>query len=173
MNPMARRRVVITVAEGQDLPEAEKAMRAVQGVMDVTAVYPLVPEVDELRRVYVATAMPDVVEKVRAAIEALPCVTDAEVAPVRGTRSGVSDEVRERLEELAGETLKSDYALAPTTKSYCPECHKTVHLLCLDNGTPTDKPAFFICFGCTWVGEVGKGPVVREYDSPAGALASR
>ena len=76
-------------------------------------------------------------------------------------------------EAEGGETLKSDYALAPTTKSRCPECHQLVHLLCLDSGTPTDGPAFFICFGCTWVGEVGKGPVVREYDSPAGVLASR
>jgi nitrate reductase NapAB chaperone NapD len=100
LNPAARRRIVITVAEGHDLPEAEKAMRAVQGVMDVTHVYPMVPEVDELRRVYVATAMPDVVEQVQAAIEALPCVTEAEIAPVRGTRSGVSDEVRERLVEI-------------------------------------------------------------------------
>ncbi len=53
--------------------------------------------------------------------------------------------------------MKSPYCLQLMPKSFCPKCHGNVHLLCLEDGTPS--AAFFICFHCKEVRQVGIGLV--------------
>ena len=53
---------------------------------------------------------------------------------------------------------KSKYILQPTEKSFCPKCHANVWMLCEEN---FEGVAFYICFDCKYIGEVGKGPVKR------------
>jgi len=56
--------------------------------------------------------------------------------------------------------IKSNYSIEQTMKSYCPKCSKLVHLLGVNE--VTTKPAFFICFPCQWIGEVGVGEVTSD-----------
>jgi hypothetical protein len=59
---------------------------------------------------------------------------------------------------------KSNYHVVPAPKSRCPDGH-SVELLCDDGGVFNPQhpaPAFFICFTCKFIGEVGRGPVRRE-----------
>ena len=52
----------------------------------------------------------------------------------------------------------SEYVLQKADSSFCLECHSPVSLLChKDFGG--DTPAFYICFKCESVGQVGVGPV--------------
>lgn len=51
------------------------------------------------------------------------------------------------------------YIIQDVLQSYCPDCGKNVKLLCSENITEEQKPAFYICFGCQFVGEVGVGKV--------------
>lgn len=46
------------------------------------------------------------------------------------------------------------YRTIPTESSFCPDCDKPVTLL--SNG---DRPQFYLCFDCKFVGEVGVGRV--------------
>jgi predicted RNA-binding Zn-ribbon protein involved in translation (DUF1610 family) len=55
--------------------------------------------------------------------------------------------------------MKSSFMVIETESSYCPECHKTVSLL--SNFDDRKSPAFYICFSCGFVGQVGVGPVLR------------
>lgn len=57
---------------------------------------------------------------------------------------------------------KSDYRLIHAEDSTCPVCKSSVYLLASDRLSPS--PAFFICFGCKFVGESGVGavPLRRE-----------
>jgi ribosomal protein S27AE len=50
----------------------------------------------------------------------------------------------------------SKYIIQPALKSHCPKCGRGTYLLCHKDWS---GPAFYICFGCRYVGEVGKGPV--------------
>jgi predicted RNA-binding Zn-ribbon protein involved in translation (DUF1610 family) len=52
---------------------------------------------------------------------------------------------------------KAKYVLQKTEKSFCPGCGKPVYLLCQDD--VKFHPAFYICFDCTFVGQVGIGKV--------------
>ena len=52
----------------------------------------------------------------------------------------------------------SDYVIQETEKSHCTDCEATVFLLC-HKDMPTDKTAFYICWNCHRIGEVGKGKV--------------
>jgi len=57
---------------------------------------------------------------------------------------------------------KSSYLLMKTQSSYCPACNKKVYLLCEESGKK--NPAFYICFDCKFIGELGKGRVVVKSD---------
>jgi ribosomal protein S27AE len=48
------------------------------------------------------------------------------------------------------------YHILESDMSSCPTCGKHVHLLCHDSRY---APAFFICFDCRFVGQVGVGKV--------------
>ncbi|MCL4304232.1 MAG: DUF551 domain-containing protein [Anaerolineae bacterium] len=56
------------------------------------------------------------------------------------------------------ETTKQGYVLQKTEKSYCPSCNSLASLFCPKsfNGT---EPAYYLCFGCGYIGQVGVGPV--------------
>lgn len=55
-------------------------------------------------------------------------------------------------------TQKSKYVIQKTDKSTCPLCGNKVRLLC-DENMRKGKPAFYICFKCEFVGEIGVGDV--------------
>lgn len=54
--------------------------------------------------------------------------------------------------------MKSNWTLIKSEKSRCPKCLHYVDLLCK---ITTDRPAFYICFRCASVAEVGVGPVQK------------
>jgi hypothetical protein len=54
--------------------------------------------------------------------------------------------------------MESNYILQKTGGSFCPKCNNEVYLLC-DKVFKKGAPAFFICFDCKTVAQVGKGPV--------------
>lgn len=56
--------------------------------------------------------------------------------------------------------MQSKYVLHQTEKSFCPDCGSQVHLLISDEDTHL-KPAFYICFFCQFIGEVGVSPVAK------------
>lgn len=51
------------------------------------------------------------------------------------------------------------YCLVAAEKSYCPKCGRSVALLAAEDIFATRKPAFYICFTCQHVAQVGIGPV--------------
>ncbi|MCC2248970.1 hypothetical protein JUJ52_03230 [Virgibacillus sp. AGTR] len=52
------------------------------------------------------------------------------------------------------------YILQHVSKSYCPNCNKKVKLLCpKDTLEIRNLPAFYICFDCNLVDEIGVGEV--------------
>ena len=53
--------------------------------------------------------------------------------------------------------MGSNYILQKTEKSFCPICNSKVSLLIAR--IVKLGPAFFICFHCNYIAEVGKGPV--------------
>lgn len=58
----------------------------------------------------------------------------------------------------------SSYTLTLADHSYCPMCGKHPVLLADADMSPMSsfKPAFYICFDCRFIGEVGKGPVEQS-----------
>ncbi len=52
---------------------------------------------------------------------------------------------------------RDTYTLTTAHKSYCPQCSKTVTLLAVLE--VITKPAFYVCFDCERIGQVGVGPV--------------
>ncbi len=50
----------------------------------------------------------------------------------------------------------SHYILNKTEKSHCPECNQQLYMLANENLT---KVAFYICFNCKFVGQIGVGVV--------------
>lgn len=56
------------------------------------------------------------------------------------------------------ETTKQKYVLQKTEKSYCPVCESLVSLFCPANFSE-GPPAYYLCFGCGYIGQVGVGPV--------------
>jgi hypothetical protein len=68
--------------------------------------------------------------------------------------------LRERvaaMEVPAGEAA-DEYHLVECDKSFCPTCGEKAMLLCSDLVTP----AFYICWNCRMVAEVGVGPIKKE-----------
>ena len=63
------------------------------------------------------------------------------------------------------------FRLVKTESSFCPSCQKNVWLLYSDsffgNSIPPDSKsdAFYICFSCEFVGQIGVGKVEVENDS--------
>jgi len=55
---------------------------------------------------------------------------------------------------------ESHYIFFKTESSFCPECSENAYLLTSDENK--GKPAFYICFNCKFVGEVGVGRVRTE-----------
>lgn len=49
------------------------------------------------------------------------------------------------------------YELLKTEKSYCPSCNQSLELLL--HNEDTSQPAFYICFPCHYIGQIGVGPV--------------
>jgi DNA-directed RNA polymerase subunit RPC12/RpoP len=58
--------------------------------------------------------------------------------------------------------IKSNYVVQTTTKSKCLHCDKHVDLLCHEWAGPKRERAFYICFECKRIYEVGRGEVRRE-----------
>jgi hypothetical protein len=56
----------------------------------------------------------------------------------------------------------SRYVIQFTEKSLCPKCSARVKLLCHQLGSMTARAAFYICFSCAHVSQVGVGPVPEE-----------
>jgi hypothetical protein len=56
----------------------------------------------------------------------------------------------------------SPYELIKTDNSFCPLCKKTVSLLCPIDIMPNHLPAFYICFRCKQIGQVGVGQVPKQ-----------
>ncbi len=50
------------------------------------------------------------------------------------------------------------YVIQTTEKSLCPHCKQPIDLLICEDG---ERPTFYICFACRWVGQAGVGPVAR------------
>lgn len=67
----------------------------------------------------------------------------------------------ERLLKEEKEALENiqKYELLNTEKSCCPWCNKPVDLL---RNNDTTSPAFFICFPCRFVAQVGVGPITLD-----------
>ena len=63
----------------------------------------------------------------------------------------------ERADQQIGESMREKYVIQLASSSHCPNCKKTVDLLC-GEGVKFD-PAFYICWGCRTVAQVGVGPV--------------
>lgn len=62
-------------------------------------------------------------------------------------------------EAREGERMSELYHLLQTESTFCPTCGKTVSLLSRDSRY---SPAFYICFDCRFVGQVGVGVVPEE-----------
>lgn len=59
--------------------------------------------------------------------------------------------------------MNSNYILQKTTKSKCNKCHTPVFLLCKINGyIDSLHPAFYVCFKCEIIVQVGRGEVQKE-----------
>lgn len=54
----------------------------------------------------------------------------------------------------------TDYRLRKPDGALCPDCSKPIHLLA--SNQLKDRPAFYICFDCKWVGHIGVGPVTKR-----------
>lgn len=54
----------------------------------------------------------------------------------------------------------SQYDLIQTTQSHCPRCGKPPMLLSAVDPLK-HLPAFYVCFPCRFVGQVGVGPVLE------------
>ena len=72
-----------------------------------------------------------------------------------------SNRVPQLPKEPPGNKSTSKYIIQEAHNTMCPDCRKTVQLLC-HAGWVEGKPAFYICFGCEQVREVGKGRVKEE-----------
>jgi hypothetical protein len=48
------------------------------------------------------------------------------------------------------------YVVTEAPTSHCPTCHQSVVLLATVAGT---GPAFYLCDGCGFIGQVGVGPI--------------
>ena len=55
--------------------------------------------------------------------------------------------------------MTTDYRLRKPDGGLCPDCASRVHML---SSTLHDRPAFYICFACKWVGHIGVGPVTKR-----------
>lgn len=55
---------------------------------------------------------------------------------------------------------KSEYVIQKTEKSFCVNCRSNLHLLCHED-MKKGEPAFYICFTCKSVREVGKGEICK------------
>lgn len=62
--------------------------------------------------------------------------------------------------------MSSNYIIQLTQSSCCPNCNNLVHLLCDKDGR--EGPAFYICWNCRFIGEIGKGPVAEEIQTEQG-----
>jgi hypothetical protein len=56
--------------------------------------------------------------------------------------------------------MGSNYIVQLTQSSYCPHCNERVSLLSDKDGKKF--PAFYICWNCEHISEIGKGPVQEE-----------
>ncbi len=59
--------------------------------------------------------------------------------------------------------MKSNYVLTPAYKTTCQACGQHVCML-MDEAMDPTKPAFYVCFECRTIGEIGKGPVYVSQD---------
>ena len=57
--------------------------------------------------------------------------------------------------------MKSNYIIQETEKTFCKYCGKPVHLLCHWT-VRTNVPAFYVCFPCKKIFQVGHGEVGKE-----------
>ncbi|WP_157052520.1 hypothetical protein [Ornithinibacillus contaminans] len=48
------------------------------------------------------------------------------------------------------------YIIQNTEKSFCPKCNKTVQIMFSEK---PKSPAFYICFDCKFVGQIGVGEI--------------
>ncbi len=55
--------------------------------------------------------------------------------------------------------FKSAYTIQMSQVTSCPKCGSKTYLLL---GKMSNDPAFYICFNCTWVGQLGIGEVVMS-----------
>ena len=55
--------------------------------------------------------------------------------------------------------MKSKYVLQFDPKTLCPVCDSKVNLLIRRDGNAEKHSAFYICFICSHVAQVGVGPV--------------
>jgi hypothetical protein len=56
--------------------------------------------------------------------------------------------------------MPSNYIIQRTQSSYCPNCSDLVYLLTDKDGKQV--PAFYICWKCQSIAEIGKGPIKKE-----------
>jgi len=56
--------------------------------------------------------------------------------------------------------MSSNYVLQKAEKSYCPDCNNNVFLLATQEFLKND-PAFYICFECQRIAEVGVRPIEK------------
>ena len=57
---------------------------------------------------------------------------------------------------------KSRFVIQTTEKTFCPKCNGPLDLLCHEWAGPQRERAFYICWNCKLVHEVGKGEVRRD-----------
>lgn len=61
---------------------------------------------------------------------------------------------------MKGVVMPSNYVIQRTQSSYCPNCSDLVYLLTDKDGKQV--PAFYICWKCQSIAEIGKGPIKKE-----------
>lgn len=62
----------------------------------------------------------------------------------------------------------SPYMLTTSSSSFCPHCQRRVKLLATESVSP---PAFFVCFPCQFIGQIGRGVVHSIADDVEQSLA--
>ena len=61
---------------------------------------------------------------------------------------------------------KSDYVAQRVDKVLCPACNEIENIYLLFRDNPNNSDAFYICFHCKYIGQIGVGrvEVIHEID---------
>ena len=90
---------------------------------------------------------------------------DVSVADYHRLSARQAKETGHLLAVTAGKVLGEEptkYARSTSESSFCPACDGCLTMVA-SNLMATGEPAFYVCWGCSWISQIGVGPVL-EFD---------